>query len=560
MMIASVVTSPTLGGKVIAVDDKAARAIPGVRDVVKLENSVAVIGTHFWAAKQGVEALEISWDPGPNTDFSSESMVKSMGETSKGGKTLVAREVGNVTQSGKTVEAIYQLPLLAHAPMEPLNAVVHVRPDACEIWTGTQVPARVATVAAKITGLPPEKIIVHNQYLGGGFGRRLETDAVEQAIAIAKQVPYPVKMVWTREHDIQHDIPRPAYYDHITATLDGNGMPIAWTDRVTGASVARRWVPEALRADGFDSDTTEGAAEPPYDLPNLKVEWAPYDLPEALPVGWWRGVGPTHNLFKVESFIDELAHEAGKDPVAYRRAMLQKNPRALGVLNLAADKMGWGSGGGGDRIGRGVALGAPFGSYICAIVEAEVTAQGEIRLRRAVAAIDCGFVVNPNTVEAQIQGGLVFGWTGALYSHLTYAGGAAQQSNFNDYRIMRINETPPIEVHIVNSTEEWGGIGEVGTAIAAPALANAVFSATGVRLRELPLDRKQLINDKAPANATLSWQGPSVLAAGGVSLATAGAAVRRRRHRPGEPAERIATAPTEVAETSQPENAQGDRP
>jgi len=564
MMIASVITSPTLGGKVIAVDDKAARAIPGVRDVVKLENSVAVIGTHFWAAKKGVEALEISWDAGPNTGFSSESMVTSMGETSKSGKTLVAREVGNVSQTGKTMEAIYQLPLLAHAPMEPLNAVVHVRPDACEIWTGTQVPARVATLASKMTGLPVEKIILHNHYLGGGFGRRLDTDAVEQAIAIAKQVTYPVKMVWTREHDIQHDIPRPAYYDHITATLDGNGMPIAWTDRVTGASVMRRWVPAALRADGFDSDTTEGADNPPYDLPNLKVEWAPYDLPEALPVGWWRGVGPTHNLFKVESFVDELAHAAGKDPVEYRRALLQKNPRALGVLNLAADKMGWGSGGGGgDRIGRGVAVAAPFGSYICAIVETDVTDQGEIRLRRAVAAIDCGVVINPNTVEAQIQGGLVFGWTGALYSQLTFAGGAPVQSNFNDYRIMRINETPSIEVHIVNSTEASGGIGEVGTAIAAPALANAVFAATGVRLRQLPLDRQQLMKDSSSGKATLSWQGPGTLpatvAVGSISLAAAGAVVQRRRHRDDGSADHGATAKTEATETSHVKTTEGDR-
>lgn len=542
MMVAVATTCPTIGGKLAGVDDKATRAIAGVRDVVKLDNGVAVIATHFWAAKQGADALEITWDHGPNTDFSSESLATSMASTSKDGKTLVAREVGNISQTGKTIEAIYQLPLLAHAPMEPLNALVHVRPDACEIWTGTQVPARVATVASSITGLPAEKIILHNQYLGGGFGRRLETDAVEQAIKIAKQVSYPVKLVWTREHDIQRDIPRPAYYDHITATVDGNGLPLAWTDRVTGASVAQRWVPAALRADGFDSDTTDGSSEPPYDLPNLKVEWAPYDMPQGLPVGWWRGVGFTHNLFKVECFVDELAHAAGKDPVEYRRALLQKNPRVLGILNLAAEKMGWGSAGG-DRIGRGVALGSPFGSHICAMVEVEVTAQGEIRLRRAVAAIDCGLVVNPNTVEAQIQGGLIFGWTGALYSQLTFEGGVAQQSNFNDYRIMRINETPPVEIHIVNSSEASGGIGEVGTTVAAPALANAVFDATGVRIRQLPIDRRLLIKDKAATGTVLSWNNPGTLAVGGVSLAATAAIGRRIKQRydtptePGQPAD-----------------------
>lgn len=533
MMVATVVTCPTIGGKLVAVNDQAARAIAGVRDVVKLDNSVAVIGAHFWAAKQGIDALDITWDHGQNTDFSSENLAISMSETSKNGKALVAREVGNIAQTGKVIEAIYQLPLLAHAPMEPLNAVVHVRPDACEIWAGTQVPARVATVASTITGLPADKIIVHNQYLGGGFGRRLETDAVEQAIKIAKQVSYPVKLVWTREQDIQHDIPRPAYYDHITATVDSNGLPIAWTDRVTGDSVERRWIPAALRADGFDSDTTEGAAEPPYDLPNLKVEWAPYQLPQGLPVGWWRGVGPTHNLFKVESFVDELAHAAGQDPVTYRRTLLQKNPRALGVLNLAATKFGWGAAGAGERIGRGIAVAAPFGSYICAIVETEVTTQGEIRLRRGVAAIDCGMVINPNTVEAQIQGGLIFGWTGALYSQLTYKAGIPQQSNFNDYRIMRINETPPVDVHIVESSEASGGIGEVGTAIAAPALTNAIFDATGIRIRQLPIDRGLLIKDGVSTGTVLSWQGPGVLAVGGVSLAAGAAIHYRKRRKPG---------------------------
>jgi isoquinoline 1-oxidoreductase beta subunit len=497
MMIAAVATCPVYGGKLMSVNEAAARAIPGVKDVVRLDNAVAVTGVYFWAAKSGLEALDIEWDFGPNANMSSAALTQAMDESSRNGKTaIVARQIGDLTKTGKTIEAIYQIPALAHAPMEPLNALVHVTPDGCEIWVGTQVPTRVVDAAVKITGLTADKILVHQQYLGGGFGRRLETDSVEQAVGIAKQVPYPVKLIWTREQDIRNDIPRPPYYDRISAVVDGDGYPLVWRDRVTSDSVGRRWAPVTLGKDGLDPDTVEGAAEPPYDLPNLKVEWMRHDMPGERPVGWWRGVGPTHNLFKVESFVDELAHAAGKDPLAYRRTLLKKNPRALGVLNLAAEKIGWGQPLG-DRVGRGIALGAPFGSFICVILETEVTPAGEIVMRKAVAAVDCGLVINPNTVEAQVQGGLVFGWTGALYSQLTYENGAIQQSNFHDYRMMRMNETPPIEVHIVPSSEHPGGIGEVGTAIAAPALGNAVFAASGVRIRTLPIDRTLLVKDKA---------------------------------------------------------------
>ena len=520
MMVAAVMSCPVYGGRLKSVDESRMRAVPGVRDVIRLDNAVAVTGVHYWAAKSGLEALDIEWDLGPNTDLASEDLTKAMDEASKSGTPIVARQVGDLTKGGKTIEAIYQIPALAHAPMEPLNALVHVRPDACEIWLGTQVPTRVVDVAVKVTGLSADKIIVHNQYLGGGFGRRLEVDSVEQAVALAKQVPYPLKMIWSREQDIQHDIPRPPYYDRISAVVDSDGYPLVWKDRVTSDSVGRRWAPVTLTKEGLDPDTVEGAAEPPYDLPNLKVEWVRHDMPGGRPVGWWRGVGPTHNLFKVESFIDELAHAAGKDPVAYRRALLKKNPRALGVLDLAADKFGWVRPAQ-DRIGHGVALAAPFGSFICVMLETEVTPAGEIKMRRAVAAVDCGIVVNPNTIEAQVQGGLVFGWTGALYSQITYANGAVQQSNFNDYRMMRINETPAIEVHIVPSAEHPGGIGEVGTAIAAPALGNAIFAATGVRIRKLPIDRNLLFRDKAADKIALTDMAPLALAAGAVLVVEA---------------------------------------
>jgi isoquinoline 1-oxidoreductase beta subunit len=387
--------------------------------------------------------------------------------------------------------------MLAHATMEPLNTTVWVTADRCEIWVGTQVPTRCVAQAAKITGLPESRIVLHNQYLGGGFGRRLETDSVDQAVHLAKQVNYPIKVIWTREEDIRHDIVRPMYYDRISALLDGDGRPVWYGDRVTGGTVLGRWAPMAMGKNGLDDDTVECVAEVPYDIPNLKVEWVRHDMPEGLIVGWWRGVGPTHNLFVVESFMDELAHAAGQDPLDFRRRLLEKNPRTLAVLDLAAEKMGWRSGALPPRVGRGIAVGEPFGSRVCLMVEAAVTPQGEVRLLRAVAAIDCGIAINPSQVEAQMQGGLLFGLSAALYSGITIRHGGIEQSNFHDYRTLRINETPQVEVHRVHSGQAPGGLGEVGTAIAAPALGNAIFAATGVRLRTLPVDRSLLVQNPA---------------------------------------------------------------
>lgn len=505
MKVGTVRASPTFGGKLVSVDDSRARAVPGVLEVVKLDNAVAVIGEHFWAAKQGLEALDIHWERGANAGFSTEQLFKDLAYASEHGTPILGREVGQVDSvKGKSVSATYQLPMLAHATMEPLNTTVHVRPDGCDIWVGTQVPARCVDVAMKITGLPAEKIQVHNQYMGGGFGRRLFEDSVEQAVAIAKQVAYPVKIIWTREEDIAQDRYRPAYYDRIAATLDEQGRPQAWTDRTTGASVLATFAPGAMGKNGLDSDLVEGSAELPYAIPNMRVDWVRHDMPEGLHVGWWRGVGPTHNVFVVESFVDELAHAAGKDPVAYRRDLLGDNPRARGVLELAVQKSGWASGPLPPRHGRGIALAAPFGSFLCVVMEVEVSPQGEVFMRRAVAAVDCGTVINPNTVEAQIQGGLAFGWSAALYSGITLKDGAVEQRNFNDYRVLRMNQTPPTEVYIVPSHESPGGIGETGTVMAMPSLANAIFAATGVRLRTLPLDRAALVQDKQALDALLS--------------------------------------------------------
>lgn len=495
MKIATVKACPTRGGKLVAVDDARARGIPGFVEVVKIGNAVAVVGEHFWAAKQGLDALDIEWDLGANAGLTTAMLTEALAERSRNGATILGRQQGKKPDEGKTVEALYQLPLLAHAPMEPLNATVHVTADRCEIWVGTQVPVRCVSVAAKITGLPESAIVIHNHYIGGGFGRRLETDSVEQAVLFAKQVKYPLKVVWTREEDIRHDLMRPMYYDRISALLAKDGRPVWYSDHITSGTVLARWLPEGMGKQGLDDDVIDCAADTPYAIPNCHVDWVRHDMPHGLHIGWWRGVGPTHNLFVIESFLDELAQAAGKDPIEYRRSLLTSNSRALTVLNLAAEKIGWGQGSLPPRVGRGVALGSPFGSHICLIVEAHVTPQGEVQLRRAVVAVDCGIAINPSSVEAQMQGGVLFGLSAALYSGITLKDGAVEQSNFHDYRNLRMNEAPAMEVYRVESKEAPGGIGELGTSIAAPALGNAIFAATGVRVRSLPVDRSPLVEN-----------------------------------------------------------------
>ena len=390
MRVAAIASAPRLGAHVRRVDDRRARAIAGIVDVVPLGDAVAVTAADFWTARKGAEALSIDWEDVPHPVPSMEAIEADMARLSTTGKAMVAKETGNgAGATTRRVEAAYQAAMLAHATMEPMSAVVAVRSDACEIWAGTQLPARVVERAASITGLPPDKITVHNQFFGGGFGRRLETDYIEQAVELAKHVAYPVKVVWTREQDISRDAFRPPYHDHLTATLDPQGLPVTWIHRVTSDSVLERWSPGDMPKDGIDPDCVDGAIEPPYALPNLRVEFVRHRLSPSIRIGWWRGVGPTHNLFPIESFVDELAHEARQDPVAYRRALLAQNPRARAVLDAAAAKFGWGPPQR-KRVGQGVALGMPMSTYICAMVEVEVSPQGEIQLRRAVAAVDCG--------------------------------------------------------------------------------------------------------------------------------------------------------------------------
>jgi isoquinoline 1-oxidoreductase beta subunit len=394
-----------------------------------------------------------------------------------------------IASAATKVEAVYQVPFLAHATMEPMNCTVHMHNGGCEIWIGNQAVARVQAVAAKAAGLPPEKVIVHNHLIGGGFGRRLEADGAARAVEIAKQVEGPVKVVWTREEDIQHDMYRPFWFDRLSAGLDNQGRPVAWINRYAGSSVIARWLPPAFK-DGLDPDSTEGAIDLVYDLPNFHVEFVRKE-PPGIPTAFWRSVGPSHNVFVTESFMDELAAAAKQDAVAYRRALLDKSPRARAVLDLAAEKAGWGETLPKGR-GRGVSLQFVFGSYLAQVAEVEVAKEGSVRVRRVVCAIDCGTIVNPDTVQAQIQSGIIFGATASLYGEITLKNGRVEQTNFDNYQMMRMNETPVIEVYMVKSSEPPGGMGETGTSAIVPAIANAVYAATGKRLRKMPIDSSLL--------------------------------------------------------------------
>jgi isoquinoline 1-oxidoreductase beta subunit len=486
--IATLAQSPVFGGRLKSVDDTAAKAVKGVRQIVRLDDAVAVVADHMGAANKGLAALKIEWDDGPHAQLDTAEIAAELEQaTLKPG--AVAQNVGDADKAMAgavtKVEAIYQVPFLAHATMEPMNCTVHFRKDECEIWIGSQAVARVQAMAAKAAGLPPEKVIVHNHLIGGGFGRRLEADGAVRAVQIAQQVDGPVKVVWTREEDIQHDMYRPYWFDRISAGLDKDGKPVAWNHRFAGSSVIARWLPPGFK-NGLDPDSTEGAVDLVYDLPNFHVEYVRVE-PPGISTAFWRSVGPSHNVFVIESFIDELAAAVKQDAVAYRRALLDKSPRAKAVLDLAAQKAGWGqplpTGS-----GRGVSLQFAFGSYQAQVAEVEVSTAGAVRVRRVTCAMDCGTVVNPDTVQAQIQSGIIFGATAALFGEITLKNGRVEQTNFDTYQVLRMSDAPAIDVHVVTSAEAPGGMGETGTSAIVPAIANAIFAATGKRLRKMPID------------------------------------------------------------------------
>ena len=495
MKFATLAQCPVFGGKVGKVDDSAAKKIPGVQKIVVLDDLVAVVGDHMWAAKKGLEALKIDWNEGQYATLSLKDIWDDLRAASqKDG--VVAKSVGDIAKglaTGDKLEASYEMPFLAHAPMEPLNATVHLKPDSCEIWVGTQVMTRVQSEAAKAAGLPVEKVTVHQHLLGGGFGRRLEPDMVVAAVRIAKQVDGPVKVVWSREEDIQHDIYRPVYRDTIAATLS-DGKIVGFKYKVSGSGVIARWFPPAFQ-NGVDIDAVDSAVDTPYDIPNFHVEYVRAE-PPAVPTGFWRGVGPNNNVFAIECFMDEMARKAGKDPIAFRSSMLGTKPRMLAALKLAAEKSNWGEKLP-ARVGRGVSIQPTFDTSIATVVEAEVDEQGEVQLRRVTQVVDTGIAVNPDTIVAQLQGGLIFGLTAALYGEITIEKGRVQQSNFHDYRMLRIDQVPKIDIHLIKSGEAPGGIGENGVIGGPPALRNAILAATGVVLRRMPIDRALIAGKKA---------------------------------------------------------------
>ena len=490
--IATLAQSPVFGGRVKSVDDAAAKAVKGVRQIVRLDDAVAVVADHMGAAKKGLVALAIEWDDGPYAKLDTDEIVSEL-ETATLKPGSVAQNIGDIgtamASAVTKIEANYQVPFLAHATMEPMNCTVHVRKDGCEIWVGNQVLGRAQAAAAETAGVPLDRVVVHNHLIGGGFGRRLEIDGVIRAVQIAKRVDGPVKVVWTREEDIQHDMYRPYFFDRMSGGLDEKGMPIAWYHRFAGSSIIARWAPPLFN-NGLDPDTTEGAIDLVYALPNMHVEYLRVE-PPGIPTAFWRSVGPSHNVFVTESFMDELAAAANQDAVTFRHRLLDKSPRAKAVLELAAEKANWGQPLP-ERTGRGVSLQFAFATYQAHVAEVEVSKDGTARVRRVACAVDCGTVVNPDTVQAQIQSAIMFGITAALYGEITLKNGRVEQTNLDTYQILRMNEAPAVEVHIIHSLEPPGGMGETGTSAIIPAVANAIFAATGKRLRKLPIDPAQL--------------------------------------------------------------------
>lgn len=492
MRVGTVAASPVFGGTLAAVDEKAAMSVPGVSEIIKLDNAVAVIADNYWSAKKGLEAANPTFNDGANANLSTADVVATLAKASERDGAVAQSKgdaAGALSNAAVKLDSTYENPFLAHTTMEPINCTIEVGKDGCDIWVGTQVPTRAQRAVAEALGLQPEQVRIHNHLLGGGFGRRLEFDFIVQAALIARQSSGPIKIVWSREEDVQHDMYRPYYYDRISAGLDDAGKLVAWKHRIVGSSIIARFAPFAFKND-LDVDAVDGAIDLAYDIPNLHVDYV-REEPPGIPTAFWRGVGPTRSVYVVESFIDELAGAAKKDPVEFRRTLLAGNPRALHVVERAAALSGWGTPLG-ARKGRGIALLTSFGTYLAEVAEVSVADDGEVTVDKVFAVVDCGTVVNPNTVEAQMQSGIVYGLSAALWGAITLKNGRVEQSNFHDYRALRINEAPSITVEIVKSSAEPGGIGEPGTAALAPAVLNAVHAATGVRLRKLPIDPTQL--------------------------------------------------------------------
>ena len=484
MLIARVVRCPVFGGKVASFNADKAKALPGVRNVVKISSGIAVVADNYWAASKGVEALVVTWDEGPlKTLNSADIMKKYVALAEQPGK--VARNDGDapaaLKSNAKSFERSFELPFLAHATMEPMNCTADVRANSCDVWVPTQGQTASHEAAMAASGLKADAVSIHTTYLGGGFGRRGEADFVTDAVETSKAVGKPVKVVWTREDDMQHDYYRPVTYLKMSGALDASGKPTVFMQRIVQQSLLKKL--GSLPPDGVDRISVDGSATLPYDIPNIRVEYTETD--PGIPYGFWRSVGCSVQGYVVEAFIDEMAKAAGKDPYQFRRDLLGKQPRHRAVLDLVAEKSGWTKPLPAGR-GRGIAMMEAFGSILAQVAEVSVT-NNAVKVHKVWCAVDCGWVINPDTVKAQMEGGTLFGLTAALKGEITIQNGRVVQRHFNDYPVIRHNEAPEVEVHLVSSMETPGGIGEPSTAIAAGALVNAVAAVTGKRIYKLPI-------------------------------------------------------------------------
>ncbi|HET8564466.1 MAG TPA: xanthine dehydrogenase family protein molybdopterin-binding subunit [Candidatus Binatia bacterium] len=492
---AVIARAPIFGAKMKSFDDSRARGMSGVRKIVAVPSGVAVIADTFWQAKKARDALRIDWDDGAMRTFSTSQMMQQYREQAKSPGKSVRREGdpdAAFAKAAQKIEAVYEVPYLSHAMMEPLNCAVDLRTDSCEIWTGTQFQTVDRANAAKIAGLSDEKVQIHTTFLGGGFGRRAtpQSDFVVEAVHVAKAAGAPVKVVWTREDDMQGGWYRPAFLHAIAGSVDSKGKPVSWRSRLVGQSIFAGTLFESMMKEkGYDPASVEGADDLPYAIPNLAIEY--YQTQVSVPVQWWRSVGHSHTGFATECFVDELAALARNDPYQFRRALLLKHPRHLGVLDLAAQKAGWGKPLPKGRA-RSIAVHFAFESYNAQVAEVSVS-DGKVQVHRIVSVIDCGRYVNPDIIAAQLEGGAIFGASAALFQELTFENGRLQQTNFHTFPMMRMNECPKIETHVVESNEKSGGIGEPGVPCTAPAIANAVCAATGKRIRKLPIRMTEAI-------------------------------------------------------------------
>lgn len=495
MLTAVIARPPVFGGTIKSFDSARALAVPGVKQVVAVDAGVAVVADGFWPAMKGRELLEIVWEEGEGSKVSTPAMREEYARLSAT-PGLVARREGDASavlaMAKQRFEVEYEVPYLAHAPMEPLNCFVDLKKESCLIRTGSQSQTVDRNAAARVVGLKPEQVSLETTFLGGGFGRRACTgsDFVVEAAQVAKAIGQPVKVIRSREDDMRAGYYRPMWYDRVAACLDEKGMPLAWHHRIVGQSiVAGTPFESGMVKDGIDDTSVEGAANTPYAIPNLQVEL--HSPKNAVPVLWWRSVGHSHTAFVMESFLDELAHETGKDPYQYRRLLLAKHPRTLKVLETAAKKANWGKPLPKGH-GRGIAVHESFGSFIAQVAEVSLDGKGNIKVHRVVCAVDCGRIVNPDTIKAQMESGITFGLSAALYGAITLKNGRVEQGNFNDYPLVRMQTMPRVEVHIIDSSEPPGGVGEPGVPPVAPAVANALFAATGARVRSLPMTPEKI--------------------------------------------------------------------